>query len=229
MTDPATSGFGAEGVDEVDEVDEVEEVEEVDERDEVEDPLGPPAGQEDLHEDLVVDGGDEVDGEVAEPADPAVVDRRGSSVEELIADLERTIAERDDYLEQLRRNQADFENARRRLTKEATDSAARATESLVDKLLPVLDACDAAIAHGSGEVEPVFASLLGSLEKEGLERIAPAGEAFDPNRHEAVLHEPAEDGDEGPGVEGTVVSEVLRTGYGWKGRIVRPAMVKVRG
>lgn len=264
MTDPATSGFGAEGVDERDERDEGDERDMVDDfadlgsPDGVEDSLGPPAGHEDLMVDdedeaasvgasgdaAVVDGpaddldlGHEVDGEVTEPVgpvdrDPGVdhgaVDRRGSSVEELIADLERTIAERDDYLDQLRRNQADFENARRRLTKEATDSAARSTESLVDKLLPVLDACDAAIAHGAGEVEPVFASLLGSLEKEGLERIAPAGEAFDPNRHEAVLHEPVEEGDE-DGDEGTVVSEVLRTGYGWKGRIVRPAMVKVRG
>ncbi|CAN5896617.1 hypothetical protein BH23ACT2_BH23ACT2_09530 [soil metagenome] len=230
MTDPHLSGIEADA-------DVSDGVPDADGAQGVEDPLGPPGDHGDLTAGADPDAGfgaegpaagaevavadaDEADGEAAEPA----VDRRSSSVEELIVDLERTIGERDDYLDHLRRNQADFENARRRLTKEATDAAARATESLVDKLLPVLDACDAAIAHGASEVEPIFASLLGSLEKEGLERLSPAGEAFDPNRHEAVLHEAATDDD-----EGTVVSEVLRTGYGWKGRIVRPAMVKVRG
>ncbi|CAN5159346.1 hypothetical protein BH20ACT3_BH20ACT3_17570 [soil metagenome] len=233
MTDPHLSGPGAEA-------DVGDGIPEADDAQRVEDPLGPPGDHGDLTArgepdarfgaegpaagaEVAVADADEADGADGEAAEPAV-DRRSSSVEELIVDLERTIGERDDYLDQLRRNQADFENARRRLTKEATDAAARATESLVDKLLPVLDACDAAIAHGASEVEPIFASLLGSLEKEGLERISPAGEAFDPNRHEAVFHEAATDDD-----EGTVVSEVLRTGYGWKGRIVRPAMVKVRG
>lgn len=131
---------------------------------------------------------------------------------------------RDEYLDALRRNQADFENYRKRAAKQVADDSARAVEALVDKLLPVLDACEAAVVHGSQEVGPVHAALLGTLQKEGLERIDPVGEAFDPNRHEAVLHEPAAEGD-----DGTVVSEVMRAGYGWKGRVVRPAMVKVRG
>ena len=63
--------------------------------------------------------------------------------------------------------------------------------------------------------------LLRTLTKEGLERIDPAGEQFDPNEADAVAHE---DGDGGP-----VVAEVLRPGYRWKGRVLRPAMVKVRG
>lgn len=190
---------------------------------EVEDPLGPPGEDE---------GGD------VGPAEEAVADAGGDDpepdgqpatgdVETLIADLERTAQERDGYLDQLRRNQAEFENARKRLTKQAADAADRATEQLAEKLLPVLDACDAALAHGAPDVEPVFAALLGTLEKEGLERIDPAGEAFDPNRHEAVLHEPAGSDDEAEA--GTVVADVLRTGYAWKDRVVRPAMVKVRG
>jgi molecular chaperone GrpE len=73
-------------------------------------------------------------------------------------------------------------------------------------------------------VEPVFASLLGTLEKAGLERIDPGGEPFDPNRHEAVMHESAAEGDDGP-----LVIDVLRRGYAWKGRVLRAAMVKVRG
>ena len=181
----------------------------------IEDPLGPPA-----------DGLDGTEGSAEAPTEPggAPVDRSGSSVEELIADLERTTSERDDYLDSLRRNQADFENYRKRVAKQAGDEAVRAAESLVEKLLTVLDACDAAIQHGASEVEPIFAALLGVLEKEGLGRLAPAGETFDPNLHEAVLHEPGDESD-----DGTVVSEVLRTGYTWKGRVVRPAMVKVRG
>ena len=184
----------------------------------VEDPLGPPGEAEGF--DPTAPGEPEVEPVEADGS----VDRSGSSVEELIVLLEGTTAERDQYLDSLRRNQADFENYRKRVAKQAGEDAARATESLVDKLLPVLDACDGAMAHGAAEVEPIFAALLGTLEKEGLVRINPAGEEFDPNVHEAVLHEPAQDDD-----AGTVVSDVLRPGYLWKGRVVRPAMVKVRG
>ncbi len=187
----------------------------------VEDPLGPPAEGDDL------DPTDAATGDHGSPGgDPEGDDPSRSSVEELIVVLERTTGERDDYLDALRRTQAEFENYRKRVAKNAADDAARASEILVDRLLPVLDACDGAIAHGAAEVEPIFAALLGTLEKEGLGRIDPAGEAFDPNEHEAVLHEPAADGDDD---DGTVVSDVLRPGYRWKGRIVRPAMVKVRG
>lgn len=183
--------------------------------DEAEDPLGPPAE---------AGGPAAADASAGDTPADGGVDRTGSSVEELIVLLEQTTFERDDYLDKWRRNQADFENSRKRLAKEAIDAGTRSAEALVDKLLPVLDACDGAIAHGAGEVEPIFAALLGTLEKEGLARIDPAGEEFDPNVAEAVLHEAAQDGD-----EGTVVSDVLRPGYSWKGRVVRPAMVKVRG
>ncbi|MFN8018651.1 MAG: nucleotide exchange factor GrpE [Acidimicrobiales bacterium] len=146
------------------------------------------------------------------------------SVEELIADLERTVAERDEYLDLARRTQAEFENYRKRVANQAADDLARASASLVEQLLPVLDACDGAIAHGAAEVEPIYAALLQTLEKQGLERIDPVDQPFDPNQHEAVMHEPG-DGSE----DGTVVTAVMRAGYGWKGLVVRPAMVKVRG
>jgi molecular chaperone GrpE len=155
---------------------------------------------------------------------PAHEGEAPGDVEALIADLERLSRERDEFLEALRRTQADFENYRKRVMKQQADDVARAAESLVEKLLPVLDACDGAVRHGAVEVEPVYAALLGALEKEGLGRIDPGGEPFDPNLHDAVMHEPAIDGD-----ETTIVSDVMRPGYSWKGRIVRPAMVKVRG
>mgnify|MGYP001042391700 FL=1 len=187
--------------------------------DAVEDPLGPPAA------DPFGDAGSpesEVGG-ASTAAEPGL-DLGSASVEELVELLERSVSERDQYLDALRRNQADFENYRKRAAKQVADDSARAVESLDDKLLPVLDACDAAVHHGASEVEPIYAALLGTLEKEGLERISPTGEEFDPNRHEAVMHEPAAEGE-----SGTVVSDVMRPGYGWKGRVVRPAMVKVRG
>ncbi len=88
----------------------------------------------------------------------------------------------------------------------------------------MLDACDGAVRHGAAEVEPIFAALLGALEKEGLERLDPLDQEFDPNLHDAVMHEPADDD-----ADGTIVVDVMRPGYSWKGRVVRPAMVKVRG
>ena len=79
----------------------------------------------------------------------------------------------------------------------------RALGRFVEGLLPVLDSCDAALAHGASEVEPVLTALYGALSKEGLERIDPKGAAFDPAEAEAVVHEPGEGGEQ-------VVAEVLR-------------------
>lgn len=131
-------------------------------------------------------------------------------------------AERDEYRDALLRVKADFENYKKRIAKDHAATVERAAEKLVTELLPVLDACEAALDHGSTDVEPIYKSLLDTLEKGGLVRVSPAGQAFDPNLHEAVMHEPG-DGDE------IVVSESLRTGYVWNGRVVRPAMVKVKG
>ena len=133
--------------------------------------------------------------------------------------------ERDEYLDQLRRVQAEFENYRKRVVKQQTEHLERAAEELVSKLLPVLDAGESARKHGVEEAEPVYGALLAILEKEGLARVDPEGEAFDPNLHEAVAHEPAGEDDEDTGR----VVEVLRAGYLWKGRVLRPALVKVKG
>lgn len=132
--------------------------------------------------------------------------------------------QRDEYLDALVRTQADFENFRKRSLKQQGDAVDRATGRLVEDLLPVLDACDAAAVHGVDEVEAIVSALLAVLERSGLERIEPSGEAFDPNAHDAVLHEPADDPQDEP-----TVAEVLRPGYSWKGRVIRPAMVKVKG
>jgi len=135
--------------------------------------------------------------------------------------------ERDEYLDSLRRLQAEFDNYRKRVERQQRDIVDNAATSLVKKLLPVLDATDMALAHGSGEdVKQLAAAFADILSKEGLERIAAEGQPFDPELHEAVVHEPAA-GDGAP--EQPEVSEVLRSGYLWKGRVLRAAMVKVRG
>jgi molecular chaperone GrpE len=132
--------------------------------------------------------------------------------------------ERDDYLDALRRLQADFENFKKRTLKLQTEHLERAAQALVDKLLPVLDAADLAIAHGAGEaVVQVAGLLMDTLVKEGLEGIDPKpGDPFDPTVHEAVAHEPGDGATQ-------EVADLLRAGYRWKGALLRPAMVKVRG
>ena len=156
------------------------------------------------------------------PVDQAVDDDKdipqGRAAQKII--IKKLQKERDEYLDQFRRVQAEFENYRKRMIRQQTEHLERAAESLIEKLLPVLDNFESAVSHKTG-YEQVQASLLATLEKEGLERIHPEGKPFDPAESDAVAHE---DGDGGP-----VVSEVLRAGYRWKGRVVRPAMVRVKG
>jgi molecular chaperone GrpE len=78
------------------------------------------------------------------------------------------------------------------------------------------------VAHGVEGVEQIWSALYGSLQKQGLEALDLVGQPFDPVMAEAVLQE------EGDGTN-PIVSEVLRTGYRWKGRVLRAAMVKVKG
>jgi molecular chaperone GrpE len=132
-------------------------------------------------------------------------------------------AERDEFRDMALRLQADFENYRKRVAGQQSDEIDRSTGKLAEALLPVLDACEAAFAHGAAGVEPIWSALIGTLQKQGLEVLDLADQPFDPTVADAVAHEPA-DGGAGP-----VVSEVLRTGYRWKGRVLRPAMVKVKG
>lgn len=146
-------------------------------------------------------------------------DEKQSTVD---VDADPIAAERDAYKETLQRLQADFENYRKRVQKQQAEAMERANESLVQKLLPVLDTLDLAKAHDpSGSLEQVSGSLLDVLTKEGLERVEAVDQMFDPTLHEAVAHEPGEGEPK--------VGEELRAGYRWKGRVIRPAMVKVVG
>ncbi|MDG2428591.1 MAG: nucleotide exchange factor GrpE [Acidimicrobiales bacterium] len=134
-------------------------------------------------------------------------------------------AERDGYLLDLQRVTAEFANYRKQADRRTIEIGGRVRGDLVEKLLPVFDACDLALEHSAHDVAPIRASLVQVLQSDGLEVLDPVNEPFDPNRHEAVLHEPADDDDD----TGQVVIEVLRRGYAWGGRVLRPAMVRVRG
>lgn len=143
--------------------------------------------------------------------------------ETLVSDLERVAVERDQFLDAYRRAQADFENFKKQTQRRTEDEVQRRLGAFIERFLPVLDACDAAAHHGAAEeVAPIVSALLGALEKEGLERIEPTGEVFDPEVAEAVVHEPGDGGE-------PVVSEVMRPGYRFQGRLLRAAMVKVTG
>lgn len=164
------------------------------------------------------------------PTDAAPADRDAELEQEdleisdleaqLLDDMDRLQSERNDYLDQLLRTRADFDNYRKRIVKQQSEHELRAAEALVEKLLEPMDTLDLAVTHGQG-FQQARDMLVNVLTKEGLERIDPVGEPFDPNEADAVAHE---DGDGGP-----VVAEVLRPGYRWKGRVIRPAMVKVKG
>src|ERR1035438_1242815 len=209
---------------------------------------------------------DEVaEGELVDHVTTEIIDGTAPEVDPVAIAL----TERDEYLDALRRLQADFENYKKRVANQQADQAARAARSLVESLLPVLDTLDLAADHlGDAEAPDAKALVAGSglvrgvLAKEGLERIEPTGEVFDPNTHEAVGHLPAEEaagtadasedmaapttGAEGgdlssPGPEPEpvtgdtaaadelVVAQVMRPGYRWRGSVLRPAMVMVRG
>ncbi|HJM28310.1 MAG: nucleotide exchange factor GrpE [Acidimicrobiales bacterium] len=151
------------------------------------------------------------------------VDSEIETGEETISDLAKLLEENTGYLADLQRVQAEFDNFRRQTAKRQTDLVEQAASSLVEKLLPVLDACDAAIQQGANDINPIRNSLLETLQSQGLEIIAEASVNFDPEHHEAVMHETTEDSDV------AIVAEVMRSGYLWKGRTIRPAMVRTTG
>ncbi len=140
--------------------------------------------------------------------------------------LAQTTAERDEYLDQLQRAQADYQNFKRRNATERQAQVDKGVSVVVESLLPVLDACDAAALQGSSEVTPIAQALLQALSKAGLERIDAVGAVFDPNEHEAVSHEPNEGGEHSEAAE-QIVTEEFRTGYRFNGQVLRASMVKV--
>ncbi|HVG66436.1 MAG TPA: nucleotide exchange factor GrpE [Actinomycetota bacterium] len=165
----------------------------------------------------------------AEDATEAL-DEVEASDDAIAADLEKARAEAESYLDDLRRLQADFDNYRKRTLREQTARAAAASQALVARLLPVLDNFELAVSSAEHSrdfdrmlkgVEMVFGELREVMEAEGLVKIEAEGKPFDPERHEAVIAVEQE------GTEPGMVVDIVRTGYELRGKVLRPAMVKV--
>jgi molecular chaperone GrpE len=158
-------------------------------------------------------------------------EREQAEGEHAIAELEERIArleaERDEYLSDVKRVAADFDNYRKRAAREQQSLVARAHERLVKDLLPVLDdlerALEAAEQHEEAKLEDgvrlVHRELRGTLEKEGLVEIETDGE-FDPHVHEALLSQPSEE-------EDGAILQVIQKGYRLGDRVLRPARVVI--
>jgi molecular chaperone GrpE len=134
-----------------------------------------------------------------------------------------------EYREHLQRLQAEFANYRKRVLREQTQAIEMASEPLVRKLLEVLDDFDLALIAAEQKpdfekfhrgVELVYAKLQEALRSEGLERIEAEGKTFDPEEHEALMGTSGGDGE-------PVVADVFRQGYKLRGRVIRPAGVRV--
>jgi molecular chaperone GrpE len=168
------------------------------------------------------------DGDAA-PATPSDTPGSGERPPIPEAELSAFRQEAADYRDHLMRLQAEFANYRKRVLKEQTRALELAAEPIVRRMLEVLDEFELALMaaeqkpdfdkflHG---VELVYAKLVETLRAEGLERIEAEGKPFDPERHEALMESGAGDGE-------PVVADVLRQGYTLKGRVVRPAGVRV--
>ena len=144
-----------------------------------------------------------------------------------LGELQKLKAERDSLLDRLARAQAEFENARRRATKEQQDFREYAAADAIKSLLPVLDSFERALQVKSeagdfrSGVELIYKQLQDALAKLGVRAIPAKGEPFDPRVHEAI--EMVETSD-APDHE---VLDELQRGYKIKDRLLRPAMVKV--
>lgn len=182
------------------------------------DDIGRPATPDETPLADLDDEGEERASEVDDLTEPAGI----PVPTDVVSVLDELVAERDQFKDIALRLQADFDNYRRRVATQQADEIDRATGRLVEAVLPVLDACEAAFSHGVEGVEPIWSALIGVLQKQGLEALDLDGQPFDPAHAEAVAHEPGD-------ADLPVVADVLRTGYTWKGKVLRPAMVKVRG
>lgn len=158
------------------------------------------------------------------PEDEAAEAQAAEAVEHDIGELQEKARERDEYLALAQRTQADFENYRKRVAREAVAAEARGLARLAKELLPALDnlarALDAETLDAQG-LQLVRSEFASALERVGIEEFSPQGERFDPNLHEAMAQQPVE------GAEPGTVVEVYERGYRMEGNVLRPARVVV--
>jgi molecular chaperone GrpE len=171
-----------------------------------------------------------VDGDITEVTE-GEIETPEEAVARLESELVEARAKADMYLDQMQRAAAEFQNTRRRQDRQLQESIDRATEGLIRRLLPVLDDFELAfnnvpptlqgeeLAWNEG-FQRIHQKLAALMADEGIKPIALDGE-FDPNRHEAVTHEPSDS------VESGHIIATLRIGYTYGERVLRPALVRV--
>ncbi|HEX9075556.1 MAG TPA: nucleotide exchange factor GrpE [Anaerolineae bacterium] len=166
--------------------------------------------------------------EVQTPAGTTSAD--GGDTATLSQQLEQERARSAEYLDNWRRAAADFSNYRKRAEKETSEFSKFANSTLIARLLPVLDDLDRAFQTVPEDLRDltwvdgvmlISRKLRAILEAEGLKAIEALGKPFDPNFHEAVIHEETDKADEG------IVTGELQKGYMLGDRVLRPTMVKV--
>ena len=142
-------------------------------------------------------------------------------------EVEKLAAERAEWQDRALRGQAEFQNFRRRVEKEKVDLLEYASTEAVRPLLPVLDDFERALKHETADkeyskgMELIYQRLFEALKKLGLEPIESKGKPFDPHTHHAI---DTVETDQAP--DHTILEEFQR-GYNFKGKLLRPAMVKV--
>jgi molecular chaperone GrpE len=160
-------------------------------------------------------------------ADPPVDSGAASSLESITAERDRLIEEKNDLMDRLLRRQAEFDNFRRRAERERSDLLEYAHTDSVRAILPILDDFERALKTETADKEYergmqlIYQRLSEALKKLGLEPISAKGQKFDPHVHHAV------DMVETDEVEDHTVLDEYQQGYNFRGRLLRPAMVKV--
>jgi len=146
-----------------------------------------------------------------------------------VAEAEAVPDQGAEYLALAQRTQADFENYKKRVARDAAVAADRGMAKLAKELLPALDhlelALRAAEEHGAGDfakgIRQIQDEMVGALGRVGIQPYSPKGEPFDPAEHEAMASLPVE------GTEPGTISEVYQQGYRINGVVLRPARVVV--
>ena len=161
-----------------------------------------------------------------EVKDEEVKEDQSQGNNDQLTEVEKLRQEKDEVFTRLQRLQADFENFRKRSSKERVELLSSANSDLVTSLLPVMDNFKRALdgqekSKFTEGIQMILKQFKEILEKEGLKEIECLNQPFDPNFHDAVMQ-----GEEEGVPENTVV-EVFQTGYTFKDKVIRPAMVKV--
>lgn len=163
----------------------------------------------------------------ANDAEP-VAENEAASQENTAAKIEQLTAELKEKTDKVLRLQADFENFRRRTTKEKEELNAVVTQGILKDMLPLLDNFERAMATETQDIEAfqkgvemIFTQFQEVLKKNGLELIETAGKKFDPNFHQAVMRVQNDE------LEDDDIAMELQKGYQVKGRVIRPSMVQV--